>query len=596
MAFTVPGYQVDQLLGYGSHAEVWSGTAAISGERVALKRIVLPRQSDPQRAAELLAAARVEAALLAALEHPNLIRFHQYVQTQAAAVLVMELAEGGSLARLLRRRDRLTPAEVAAALTPIAAALDYAHSEGVRHGDVSAANILFTGIGQPKLADLGVARLLVGQASTDRALGVSELCSDAGARSGANSGIGTPAYVDPVLAAGGPAGPSSDVFSLAAVALHCLSGAGPWQIDGRPDLQAMLDRAATGVIDDLPGRLAGCPADMAAVLRRALDPQPHRRGSAAEFALDLGASVPAAPVVLAAGRIPTRVGRHSAERQNPAVADAVPADLTHVARLQVRPEPVQPRRRARPGHRLMAAVVTGVLLAGLVATLGLVAVRRHGWPILAAGQHRGTVPGVQPLDGRPRTTAGPTPPATSTVPATSTPPATSNPPTTAPATSTVSGTPTSRGTPASPGGGGVEPPGRSSAASSSTADSIDPAAVLRQLADRRSAAFELNRPELLSGVYQSAALLAQDVGLLGSRVPAGCGLTGLRTEYRQVNVTSAGPRRLEVRATASQPPATLVCAGTVRGRTLAAAPARLALSLVRVGQGFRIASQRREAS
>jgi hypothetical protein len=69
-------------------------------------------------------------------------------------------------------------------------------------------------------------------------------------------------------------------------------------------------------------------------------------------------------------------------------------------------------------------------------------------------------------------------------------------------------------------------------------------------------------------------------------------LTGLRTRYQDVTVTSVGPQRLEVQVTASQPPASLVCAGAVRGRTLPAGAVRLALSLVRVGAEFRIASQR----
>ena len=184
MEFTVPGYQVDQLLGYGSHAEVWSGRAVGTDEPVALKRIVLPDGGDPEQAADLVAAARAEAALLAALEHPSLIRLHRYLQTRTAAVLVMELAEGGSLAQLLRRRDRLTPAEVAAALSPVASALAFAHAEGVLHGDISAANILFTAAGHAKLSDLGVARMLYGHTGADRALG-------------------TPAYLDPVLAARG---------------------------------------------------------------------------------------------------------------------------------------------------------------------------------------------------------------------------------------------------------------------------------------------------------------------------------------------------------------------------------------------------------
>ncbi|MDQ1721750.1 MAG: eukaryotic-like serine/threonine-protein kinase [Pseudonocardiales bacterium] len=561
MAFTVPGYQVDQLIGYGSHAEVWSGRTAASAEPVALKRIILPGHSDPHRAAELIRSARTEAALLTALEHPSLIRLRQYVQTPSAVVLVMELAAGGSLAQLLRRRDRLSPAEVAAALSPVAAALAYAHAEGVLHGDVSAANILFTAIGQSKLADLGVARMLIGHAGADQSLG-------------------TPAYVDPVVAAGGAAGAASDVFSLAAVALQCVTGAGPWQSDDRADLRAVLARAATGVIEDLPGKLAGCPEAMVAVLSRALDPEPHRRGTAAEFALDLGASVPSVPVVLSAGRILPRVGRHAAERPEPIGSDAVPADLTHVSRLQVRPEQVEPGPADRPARRLarvsaiLVIAVLGVAVLGVAAVAALAAVRSHSWPILGAGRPASAEPApsaMKPADPR-----GTDPQAAAEHPAADQHAGNE-------AVDSLAAT-------------GVRPVSRSRAVAAveaaGDADVADPQAVLRKLADRRAEAFALNRPELLAGVYQSPVLLAQDLSQLNSRIPAGCGLIGLRTSYQDVTVISAGLRRLELQAIASQPPASLVCAGAVRSRTLPAVPVRLALSLVRVGTEFRIASQR----
>ncbi|MEO7262352.1 MAG: serine/threonine-protein kinase [Jatrophihabitantaceae bacterium] len=560
MAFTVPGYRVDQLLGYGSHAEVWSARTAATDEPVALKRIILPGHGDPHRTAELIRSARTEAALLTALEHPSLVRLLQYVQTPAAVVLVMELAEGGSLAQLLRRRDRLSPAEVVAALSPIAAALAYAHAEGVLHGDVSAANILFTGTGQPKLADLGVARMLIGHTDADRSLG-------------------TPAYLDPVLAAGGAAGAASDVFSLAAVALHCVSGSGPWHSGDPADLRAVLARAAIGVIEDLAGKLAGCPQAMAAVLSRALDPEPHRRGSAAEFALDLGASVPSAPVVLAAGRVEPRVGKHSTERDLPPGAGAVPADLTHVARLQIRPEPVKPRPTERPARRLarVGAVVTVAILGIAALAVGLAAGRSRGWPILAAGQHTGA-PATSAAQGR---SAEPAEAAESAEPAEL-------------AESTEPAEPAEPAAPAEPAEAAEPAESAESAepAASAAPALADPEAVLRELADRRAEAFALDRPDLLAGVYQSPGLLAQDLSQLDSRIPAGCGLTGLRTDYQDVTVTSAGPQRLELRVTASQPPASLVCAGVVRSRMLPAAPVRLALSLVRVGTGFRIASQR----
>ncbi|HEX8095120.1 MAG TPA: hypothetical protein VF542_14925, partial [Jatrophihabitans sp.] len=323
------------------------------------------------------------------------------------------------------------------------------------------------------------------------------------------------------------------------------------------DLRAVLARAANGVIEDLPGKLAGCPAAMAAVLGRALDPEPHRRGSAAEFALDLGASVPSAPVVLAAGRILPGVGRHSAERHHPAGLAAVPADLTHVARLHVRPEPDEPLPGRHPlrglvdrtAGRLSATLLIAVLSVALLAITALVlaAVRSKAQPV-AAGQ-------------RPARAAGP---AQAAGPGSS--------------AAVLEAGRSGEANPTSTAGGAV--------------DGADPAAVLRRLADRRAAAFAGNRPDLLAALYQSPALLAQDLSQLSSRVPAGCVLTGLRTSYRDVTVTGARPQQLEVRVTASQPSASLVCAGTVRGRTEPAGPTRLVLRLVRVGAEFRIASQR----
>ncbi|MEO6702625.1 MAG: serine/threonine-protein kinase, partial [Jatrophihabitantaceae bacterium] len=379
MTFSVPGYRVEHLLGYGSQSQVWAARALDTGERVAIKRIAV----DSPAAAR---ATRAEAALLAALNHPSLIGLRGYLALGAEVALVMELAEAGSLADLLRRRGRLSPAEVVATISPIAAALAHAHDEGVLHADVSAANVLFTAAGQPKLADLGIARLLAGPAA----------------------GLGTPAYLDPVLAAGGAAGPASDVFALAAVALHALTGAGPWQRPGEPSgtAEQVLATAATGQILDLAGRLAEASPELAEVLARALNIEPHRRGTAAELALDLRAAVRPVPVVLAGGRIQSSVGRHSVElRERDRAAQRgssdggaegaqgfPPADLTHVARPRVRasvePEPVARRRwPSRTDRRLVrggrwlspAAAGAGVLLAisGLAVAGGVVRLAQH---------------------------------------------------------------------------------------------------------------------------------------------------------------------------------------------------------------------------
>ncbi len=281
----LPGFMIGELLGSGNSSEVWAARIAATGEQVALKRVALT-ESDALR------AARTEAALLTALDHPHLIRLHALIPTPDAAVLVLDLADGGSLADLLARRGRLAVGEVVTALAPIAAALAYAHQLGVLHGDVTPGNVLFTAIGLPMLADLGVGRI-VGDSVAVRC---------------------TPEYVDPAVARGCAPGPSSDVFMLGAVAMRALTGSPVWR--GTTTAEILAD-AAAGDLGDLPERFAVLPPPVAAVLEQALVAEPHLRCTAAEFALDLRHSAVPMPVELSAGRRPERatgVGRDAARR------------------------------------------------------------------------------------------------------------------------------------------------------------------------------------------------------------------------------------------------------------------------------------------
>jgi Protein kinase domain len=266
----LPGFVVGELLGSGSSSEVWAARIAATGERVALKRVAL---TEP----DALRAARTEAALLTALDHPHLVRLHALIPTPEAAVLVLDLADGGSLADMLARRSRLAVGEVVTALAPIGAALAYAHQRGVLHGDVTPGNVLFTSIGLPMLGDLGVARI-VGDSVAVRC---------------------TPEYIDPAVARGFVAGPSSDVFMLGAIAMRALTGSPVWR--GTTTAGILAD-AAAGDLGHLRERFAGLPPPVVAVLEQALVAEPHLRCTAAEFALDLRHSAVPMPVELSAGR------------------------------------------------------------------------------------------------------------------------------------------------------------------------------------------------------------------------------------------------------------------------------------------------------
>lgn len=571
MTFSVPGYRIEGLLGQGGQGQVWAARSLVDGERVALKRI-------PSGNPDAIRAARSEAALLAALDHPNLIALRGFLVVRTDVVLVLELAGAGSLAALLGRRHRLAPAEVVATIGPVAAALADAHAAGILHGDVSAANVLFTDTGRPKLADLGVARLLAADGPV----------------------TGTPAYLDPVLAAGGAAGTASDVFALAAVALHALTGAGPWQRVGRPACaEQVLAVAATGRVVGLTDRLAGLPSAVAEVLARTLDPDPHRRGTAAEFALELRASQPALPTggrragaVLtdapaaglgpavgaagtgqarrAAGRRPAVVGRHSAQwaaarragvvsgigrsesADNPA---RLAADLTQVAvRPRARTVPVadaEPCRRPGPSSRRRRVTIVAAAALTLVATGALMLARFN--------RDAGSVAAVGPVASL--RAAGPA----------------ARNPVHAPAGS------------ASPAGPVASLPAAGTAGSASPAD---PVAILARLDQLRSAAYAQRRPELLEQVYRSASLLAADTAQLLRSVPAGCLLTGLDTDYRQLQASNDTAGRLRIRTLASLPAGALACAGTVRGHTPPVGPVRLELTLSDTGSGYLVDGER----
>ena len=335
----LPGFVIGELLGSGNSSEVWAARIAATGERVALKRVAL---TEP----DALRAARTEAALLTALDHPHLIRLHALIPTPDAAVLVLDLADGGSLADLLARRGRLAVGEVVTALAPIGAALAYAHQHGVLHGDVTPGNVLFTAIGLPMLADLGVGRI-VGDSVAVRC---------------------TPEYIDPAVARGCAPGPSSDVFMLGAVAMRALTGSPVWR--GTTTAEILAD-AAAGDLGHLPERFAVLPPPVAAVLEQALVAEPHLRCTAAEFALDLRHSAVPMPVELSAGRRPERspgVGRDAAGRvlaspreprrassRGPAPALAAPA-VTDPGRPAFRPSRsgsgnARARRRADPSRQ-----------------------------------------------------------------------------------------------------------------------------------------------------------------------------------------------------------------------------------------------------
>lgn len=321
--WSVPGYDVQVLLGYGATGEVWRAVEVATGESVALKRLRAGADADA------LQALRREAAVLRMLDTPYVVRLRQVVGDGEGTVLVLDLAEGGSLTTLLARRGALDPGEVVTVAGPLGAALAAAHARGLVHGDVSPSNVLFSRDGMPLLSDLGLARLATDDA--DRLHGTAE-------------------YLDPAVAAGAPPTPASDVWGLAAVCHHLLAGSAPH--DGEQVVD-VLAAAADGGRAPLGLLAPTAPRPLVEAVEAGLALDPAARPDAATFAAMLRRSHATAPVRF----------------DGAAVAGPVPAVReTHVVPRHAAVRSAPESRRRRP--RWLLPAVTGVVLLAGAASLG----------------------------------------------------------------------------------------------------------------------------------------------------------------------------------------------------------------------------------
>jgi predicted Ser/Thr protein kinase len=259
-------FRLVRRLGSGGFGGVWLAYDARYGRTVALKAAHV-RDADTEE------RIRREARALAAVRHPNCVQIHDLVHAGSdpglssldGMVIVMEYVRGESLGELVRARGTVDDVVAARIWSSIAGALAAAHERGLLHRDVKPANVVVDAEGQAHLIDFGIARQ-TGDATLTAAGFV----------------LGTPDFLAPEVAAGGPATPQSDSWQLAATIAYALSGHPPR--GEHPDAVSGLRAAALGLPPThLPQRSAHL-----ALLASALDADPARRPSlqAAHRALD----------------------------------------------------------------------------------------------------------------------------------------------------------------------------------------------------------------------------------------------------------------------------------------------------------------------
>lgn len=260
-------YQVIERLGSGGQAEVFLAVEPRLQRRVAIKVLLAHLAHDPETSSRFTQEAR----LIASLRHPAIVQLLDFDTQDDQFYMVMEYLAGGSLKDRLAQRKTVaapfSPAEALALLRPLAAALDYAHAAGAVHRDIKPANILCTADGQAVISDFGVARIL----------------SESAGLSVAGHIVGTPAYMAPEQAGGGPVTAAADLYALGVVLYQMLTGQTPFSGDSLSSVLMQHLHTPPPAPRTLNPRLS--PA-VEAVLLQALAKAPTDRFSSAARLLD----------------------------------------------------------------------------------------------------------------------------------------------------------------------------------------------------------------------------------------------------------------------------------------------------------------------
>ncbi len=202
----IAGYRLLELLGEGAMGSVYKARQLSLDRDVAIKVLSPDLANDESYVGRFMTEARA----VARLNHTNIISGIDVGDADGIKYLVMEYADGMTVASLLRRGGAMDEERALMIVMQMARALDHAHRNNLVHRDVKPDNIIITKDGVAKLCDLGLARLESAEGEAAR--------------------MGTPAYMSPELARGDASTDErTDLYSLGATLFHMVTGHPPFE-------------------------------------------------------------------------------------------------------------------------------------------------------------------------------------------------------------------------------------------------------------------------------------------------------------------------------------------------------------------------------
>jgi ABC-type phosphate/phosphonate transport system substrate-binding protein/tRNA A-37 threonylcarbamoyl transferase component Bud32 len=313
-------YELLRQVGCGGMGVVYEARHTRLKRQVALKMI------RPDLASKrFLRRFLIEGEAAARLDHPNIIPIYEIKEDGPDSFLSMQFVPGETLKEKIARGDfRLErsqnnsardwlPCQRASArlMAAVARAIQHAHERGVFHRDLKPGNILVDSLGQPHIADFGVAKIIREQEQFDAA---STLTVPGAA-------LGTPEYMAPEQASSSGLVDSgsmaaADIYSLGALLYELLTGRPPFR--GSSNLET-LQKVREGDLKRPRAINPGLSRDLETIALKCLERNPDARyASAADVASELERWLAGQPITARPASQPARVARWV--KRNPVVA------------------------------------------------------------------------------------------------------------------------------------------------------------------------------------------------------------------------------------------------------------------------------------